>query len=55
MSEPSLFDKLSTQLKGFLHDAADNAEDPGRTARQLTRDLGNAIGEAEEQIVSVRA
>lgn len=55
MSEPSLFDKLSTQLKGFLHDTADKAEDPGRTARQLTRDLGNAIGEAEEQIVSVRA
>jgi phage shock protein A len=55
MSEPSLFDKLSTQLKGFMHDAADKAEDPGRTARQLVRDLDSAIGQAEEQIVSVRA
>lgn len=55
MSEPSLFIKLSTQLKGFLHDAADNMEDPGRTARQLVRDLDSSIGQAEEQIVSVRA
>lgn len=51
----SLFEKLSTQLKGFLHDTADSMEDPGRTARQLVRDLDNAIGQAEEQIVSVRA
>ena len=51
----SLFDKVSTQLKGFLHDTADNMEDAGRTARQLVRDLDNAIGQAEEQIVSVRA
>ena len=55
MSEPSLFEKLSTQLKGFMHDTADSMEDPGRTARQLVRDLDNAIGQAEEQIVSVRA
>lgn len=51
----SIFEKLSTQLKGFLHDTADSLEDPGRTARQLVRDLDTAIGQAEEQIVSVRA
>jgi phage shock protein A len=54
MSE-SLFAKLSTQLKGVLHDAMDHAEDPGRTARQLVRDLDVAVGQAEEQMVSVRA
>ena len=54
MSE-SLFNKLSTNLKGLLHDTMDKLEDPGRSARQLVRDLDTAIGQAEEQIVSVRA
>lgn len=55
MSEPSLFEKFSTQAKGVLHDLADKMEDPGRTAKQLVRDIDQAIGQAEEQMVDVRA
>lgn len=55
MSDPSLFEKFATQLKGTLHDLADNMEDPGRTARQLVRDIDQAVGLAEEQLVQVRA
>lgn len=51
----TLFDKLSLTLKGVFHDATDKMGDPGRDARQLTRDLDQAIGQAEEQIIGVRA
>lgn len=51
----SLFSKLSTQLKGALHDAADSMEDAGRTARQIIRDLDDQIGKAEEGLIEVEA
>lgn len=54
MSE-SFFDKLATQLKGALHDAADSMEDAGRTARQIIRDMDVQIGKAEEGLVEVEA
>lgn len=51
----SLFDKISTQVKGVLHDTADKMEDPGRTARQLTRDLDGDLSKAEQALIEVRA
>lgn len=51
----SLFEKLATQAKGLMHDTADKMEDPGRTARQLTRDLDNDLAAAEQALIQVRA
>jgi phage shock protein A len=51
----SLFDKLATQVKGALHDTVDNHSDPGRTARQLIRDLEEQIAKSEDGLVDAKS
>ncbi len=48
-------ENLITQVKGALNDALDKASEPGRTARQVVRDLEEQIDKANTGMVNVMA
>jgi phage shock protein A len=51
----SFLENLMTQIKGALNDALDKASEPGRTARQVIRDLEEQIEKANASMVNVMA
>lgn len=48
-------DNLMTQLKGALNDALDKASDPGRTSREVVRELEEQINKANASMVNIMA
>lgn len=50
-----VFGNLVTQIRGLVGDAVESLEDPGRTARQILRDLDADIAKADAAMVDVRA
>jgi len=51
----SLVGKVAHTIKGMAHDAVDALRDPGRDARQDTRDIGAAISDADKHLLEVKA
>jgi phage shock protein A len=48
------FERLGRAIKGVANDTLDSMADPGRDARQITRDLEEKITQAEEALLDVR-
>lgn len=49
------FNKLADQIKGIANDELDKHSDPGRTARQATRDFASEVQNAELALVEAQA
>jgi len=50
----NIWEKISTQLKGLIHDGVDAVSDDGRTLRQALRDKDVGIQQVESALVEAR-
>ncbi|UDG83021.1 PspA/IM30 family protein [Candidatus Vallotia lariciata] len=51
----SILNIISRRLNGLLNDAAESAQDPGRDARQIVRELDESISKAEDSLIEIEA